>query len=192
MLRTQIFVGKKNSMLNQSIIPRSNPTIFRQLSEHKVLSLSIMLNCMCLQVLLTFPANKNSWHLASFWKQWQQIEREFTLTSEETIFMIPLTKSCEVLGSEQILWPSCSCISNSFALLSSVTIVVAAFSLKPEVDESLGGGSAPWISSNFSSNWLWVWPRERERSESQLHKFLSDQLVSTLLEWRFGLTIFIK
>jgi hypothetical protein len=73
-----------------------------------------------------------------------------------------------------------------------VTIVVAAFSLKPEVDKSLGGGSAPWISSNFSSNWLWVWPRERERSESQLHKFLSDQLVSTLLEWRFGLTIFIK
>lgn len=77
-----------------------------------------------------------------------------TSTSDGTIFIIPLTKSCDALRSEDILWASCPCISISFPLLSSVTIAAVGSSLYPELDGKLGGASRPLISSNFSSNWL--------------------------------------
>lgn len=89
-----------------------------------------------------------------------QTEVMLTATSEGTIFMIPLTKSWELVKSELGPSPSCPCTSTSFPL-SSGTKVDCCLSTSG-LDGNLGATSTPLISSNFSSNWLeWQWKKGR-------------------------------
>lgn len=68
--------------------------------------------------------------------------------------MMPVTKSCDVPMSEQILLSSSSSVfsSISFSILSFNPEVEARFSFKPDVEGMFEGASAALISSNFSSN----------------------------------------
>lgn len=67
--------------------------------------------------------------------------------------MMPVTKSCDVPMSEQILLLSSSVFSSiSFSLPSFNPEVEARFSFKPDVEGMFEGASAALISSNFSSN----------------------------------------